>query len=249
MKRSIPLILVGLSAGFAATAAVDVSKLPAASTRKGLSYAKDIKPLFEASCTRCHGEERQRGGLRLDTLQGVLAGGENGKILVSGKGHESGLVQAVSQLDEETVMPSKRGGGRGGPGGPGGPGGGRGFGPGRFLGPGLFGVADSNHDGSPTSAEWKGTFNGWFTKWDEAKAGSVTEDQARDGLNTALPAPQFGGGGRQGGPGGPGGPGAGPGGGFGGGFGGGPGGGPQDKPFTPEEVGLVRAWVHQGAKP
>jgi hypothetical protein len=169
MKRSIPLILVGLSAGFAAMAAVDVSKLPAASTRKGLSYAKDIKPLFEASCTRCHGEERQRGGLRLDTLEAVLAGGENGKVLVSGKGHESGLVLAVSQLDEETAMPPKRGGGRGGPGGPGGPGGGRGFGPGNILSGQMVTQGDANADKKLSKDEFGKLADTWFTKLDTSR--------------------------------------------------------------------------------
>lgn len=321
MKSSLPFLLVGLSTSLVTLAAVDVAKLPAAATQKGLTFAKDIKPLFEASCTRCHGEERQRGGLRLDTLEGVLAGGENGKILVTGKGHESTLVHAISQLDEETAMPPRRGGGRGGQGGPGGqggqggpgggrgfgpgnmlsgqmmtqgdansdkklskqefgnladtwfakldtdkagkltqeqfserlstllpmpqrgggqggqggPGGGRGGGPGRFVGPGLFTAADTDKDGSLTATEWKGTFNSWFTKWDEAKAGVLGEEQVRDGLTAALPAPQFGGrGGRQGGQGGQGGPG---------------GGGQQNKPLTAAEVGLVRAWVDQGAKP
>lgn len=104
-------------------AEVDLSKLPAPSSRSGLTYAKDIKPLLEASCIRCHGEEKQKGDLRLDSLGALLKGGENGKVVVPGKSKESPLLIAVSQLDEETAMPPKRKGG--GPGGPGGPGGNR----------------------------------------------------------------------------------------------------------------------------
>jgi hypothetical protein len=102
---------------------LDVSKLPAASTQKGLTYAKDIRPLLESACFRCHGEEKQKGDLRLDSLQAVLKGGEEGKIVVPGKSQKSLLVAAVAQVNDDVAMPPKPKG-RGGPGGPP-PGGGR----------------------------------------------------------------------------------------------------------------------------
>lgn len=135
--RSILVVSSLLALASFGRAEVDVSKLPPASSRKGLTYAKDIKPLFEASCLGCHGEERQKGDLRLDSLEAVLKGGEDGKIVVVGKGAQSSLVAAISQLDEETAMPPKRKGGRGGPGGP--PPGGRPPGPGGPGGPGPGG--------------------------------------------------------------------------------------------------------------
>jgi outer membrane protein assembly factor BamB len=121
-----------------------------------------------------------------------------------------------------------------GPPGPGGPpqGGGRGgFGPGRFIGPGLFAAADADKDGSLTRAELKATFEKWFTDWDKEKAGFLTEDQLRDGLNAVLPRPDFGG------------PGGGPGGGRGRGGRGGPGGagGPGGSWSTPL---IVKAGDH-----
>src|SRR6476646_151813 len=92
---------------------IDTSKLPPAAKQKGVTYAKDIKPLFEASCFRCHGEERQKGGLRLDSLEAVMKGGEDGKVIVPGKSKDSLLVVAAAQIDDETAMPPKRGpGGR-----------------------------------------------------------------------------------------------------------------------------------------
>lgn len=98
-----------------------------------------------------------------------------------------------------------------------------GFGPAGFIGPGLFTTLDVDKDGALTRAELKEKFAGWFAEWDGAKSGSIDEAKLREGLNTALPRPNFGGRGR-GGPGGggggfaggpPGGPGGGPGGGFG----------------------------------
>src|SRR5881628_1526554 len=91
--------------------------------------------------------------------------------------------------------------------------------------PAFFSAADTDKDGSLTRAELKGTFAKWFGDWDSEKSGSLDENKLRDGLNAALPRPNFAGGGGGGGrgPGGPGGPEGG--GGFGGRGGGGGGGG------------------------
>src|ERR1043166_5691640 len=57
---------------------VDVSKLPPPSDKKGVTYDKDIKPIFEKSCFKCHGPDKQKSKLRLDSLAAVVKGGENG---------------------------------------------------------------------------------------------------------------------------------------------------------------------------
>ncbi len=49
------------------TTKVDTSKLPPASTKQGVTYAADMKPIFEKSCIKCHGSEKQKGKLRLDS--------------------------------------------------------------------------------------------------------------------------------------------------------------------------------------
>ncbi len=90
-----------------ATAEIDVSKLPPPSTKTGLTYEKDIKPLFEKSCFKCHGPEKQKGMLRLDSLEAVLKGGESGKIIEGKISAKSAVVIAVSGLDEDTSMPPK----------------------------------------------------------------------------------------------------------------------------------------------
>jgi hypothetical protein len=111
---------------------------------------------------------------------------------------------------------------------------------------GLFTAADTDKNGSITPTELRGTFEKWFAQWDSEKIGSLNEEQLSAGLRAALPQQNMGGFGGAGGPGG--------GGGFGGGRGqqggpgGGGGGGPAPKPLTPEQVGLVRAWIDQGAK-
>src|SRR2546423_13908443 len=122
MKNISPLIILALATtGWSvAAAAPDLSKLPPASDKQGVTYAKDIRPILEASCFRCHGGDKHRGDLHLDSLEGVLQGGEDGKVVMPGNSKESPLVLAVSRLDEEKAMPPKPREGRGGPGGRGG---------------------------------------------------------------------------------------------------------------------------------
>ena len=80
---------------------VDVSKLPPASDAKGLTYDKDIKPIFEKSCFKCHGTEKQKGKLRVDSLAATLKGGEDGKVVEPGNSAKSILVHNVSRIGSE----------------------------------------------------------------------------------------------------------------------------------------------------
>jgi hypothetical protein len=84
---------------------VDVTKLPPPSTKKDLTYSHDIKPLFEKSCFKCHGTEKQKGKLRLDSLEAIKKGGENGEVIIVGKSEKSSLVHAIAALDPDMTMP------------------------------------------------------------------------------------------------------------------------------------------------
>ena len=108
------------NSGKAPASNANLSKLPPAAETTNLTYNADIRPLFQASCMRCHGNGRVKGGLHLDTLNGVLAGGEDGKVVIAGDSKNSPLVIAVAQLNDDTAMPPKRGPGGGGQGGRGG---------------------------------------------------------------------------------------------------------------------------------
>lgn len=91
--------------GNLAAADLDPSKLPLASKQAGVTFDKDIKPLFEKSCFKCHGAEKQKGGFRADTLAAVLKGGDNAPNLVQGDSAKSSLVYAVARLNEDDAMP------------------------------------------------------------------------------------------------------------------------------------------------
>jgi hypothetical protein len=103
------VVLSLLSAQGAEKKAVDVTKIPPPSDKTGVTYATDIKPLFEKSCVKCHGAEKPKGRLRLDSLEGALKGGEDGKVVLPGDGAGSMLVQNVAHAgDPDDYMPPPR---------------------------------------------------------------------------------------------------------------------------------------------
>lgn len=85
---------------------VDVSKLPPAADKKGITFAQDIKPIFDTSCVKCHGPQKAKGKLRLDSLEGALKGGEDGKVIQPGDAAASVLLHNVAHLgDPDDYMP------------------------------------------------------------------------------------------------------------------------------------------------
>ena len=91
----------------AADKPVDVSKLPPAAKKAGVTFDKDIKPIFEKSCVKCHSGEKPKGKYTMESLQGVLKGGGDAadKVIVKGDSGKSILVHYVSDLVEEYEMP------------------------------------------------------------------------------------------------------------------------------------------------
>ena len=83
----------------------DLTKLPPAAKMTGITYDKDIRPMFEKSCFKCHGAEKQKGKLRLDSLEAALKGGENGPNVVAKDSAKSTLVHSVGRLVDDEAMP------------------------------------------------------------------------------------------------------------------------------------------------
>jgi hypothetical protein len=76
--------------------------------QREINFAKDIQPILERSCLRCHGPEKPKSGFRLDTREGALAGGDNGKDIVPGDSTNSPLIKIVAGTHEDIErMPPK----------------------------------------------------------------------------------------------------------------------------------------------
>jgi mono/diheme cytochrome c family protein len=72
-----------------------------------VDYAADIKPILVKHCISCHGAEKQKSGLRLDSLEFARHGGDSGPAIEPGKSDESLLIQAVTGAEGIAAMPPK----------------------------------------------------------------------------------------------------------------------------------------------
>jgi mono/diheme cytochrome c family protein len=83
----------------AASAAAAAEPNPASDATGVEFFEKRVRPLLAENCHRCHGPERQRGGLMLNSLAAILKGGDRGPAIVPGKPDQSRLIQAVRYTD------------------------------------------------------------------------------------------------------------------------------------------------------
>ncbi|HSU53547.1 MAG TPA: DUF1549 domain-containing protein, partial [Candidatus Dormibacteraeota bacterium] len=91
-----------------ASALAAQSSLPPPATRK-IDFVRDVQPLLTNACYDCHSGTKQKGGLRLDSKEAALKGGDSGPALVAGKSSESLLIQVIAGLKEDIArMPKKR---------------------------------------------------------------------------------------------------------------------------------------------
>lgn len=105
MRRLLPLLPI-LTLSAAALSPDQIAKLPPPATRP-VDFAKEIQPLFEASCVKCHAKGKTKGDFSLETRAGFLKGGETGAAAVPGKSAESYVVELVAALDPDNAMPIK----------------------------------------------------------------------------------------------------------------------------------------------
>jgi hypothetical protein len=97
--------LVLLSAGASRAAAQ-----PAGSDSAGLEFfEKKVRPVLVEHCYKCHSAQAKKvkGGLLLDSREGLLKGGDTGPALVPGKPEQSRLIEAIGYKNVDLQMPSK----------------------------------------------------------------------------------------------------------------------------------------------
>jgi len=71
-------------------------------------FVKEVRPILERSCIRCHGPEKQKSSYRLDIREIAIKGGDSGKAaIVPHNAKASALIRYVNGEDEEIFMPPK----------------------------------------------------------------------------------------------------------------------------------------------
>src|SRR5438094_4603017 len=71
-------------------------------------FENQVRPLLAEQCFKCHGPDKQRGDLRLDSRKAVLEGGQSGPVLEPGKPDKSRLIDAVNYRNGIEMPPKSR---------------------------------------------------------------------------------------------------------------------------------------------
>jgi mono/diheme cytochrome c family protein len=72
-----------------------------------VDFVRDVQPILAQNCFGCHGAGKHEGQLRWDNKEMALQGGERGPDIIPGRSAESRMIQLVSGLDPDLIMPQK----------------------------------------------------------------------------------------------------------------------------------------------
>jgi len=73
-----------------------------------VDFVRDVRPIFQKHCYECHGEKKQKSGLRLDIKSEAFKGGDNhSPDIIPGKAAGSPLIHFIITDDEDEIMPPK----------------------------------------------------------------------------------------------------------------------------------------------
>jgi mono/diheme cytochrome c family protein len=90
-----------------AVALIAFLQAPSGAQTPGSSYEEGLKPILAKSCSGCHTFGGHAGGLRLDSYESALKGGDRGPAVVPGEPQNSLLVKAVHYEDADLKMPPR----------------------------------------------------------------------------------------------------------------------------------------------
>ncbi|MBA3938358.1 MAG: c-type cytochrome [Planctomycetes bacterium] len=99
-----------VAAALLLSASADLAAAAAADPAKDQELFTKAWPIIETSCVGCHGPDKQKGKLRLDTRDAWMAGGRDGKVVTVGKPESSLLIECIKYQakKEDQNMPPKR---------------------------------------------------------------------------------------------------------------------------------------------
>ncbi len=84
-------------------AALAVRSLAAPAEVAPVSFTKEIKPILEAQCVKCHGSAMQMAKLDLSTRAAAIKGGERGPSIVPGNGAQSPFYKRIAGIDKPAM--------------------------------------------------------------------------------------------------------------------------------------------------
>ena len=92
---------------FLLVAAIAMMTVPCSADERSDFFETQIRPLLVNECSQCHGTKKQRGNLRIDSLSGLLDGGDSGPAIDRGRPDASLLLRAVRRDGDLAMPPDK----------------------------------------------------------------------------------------------------------------------------------------------
>jgi Protein of unknown function (DUF1553)/Protein of unknown function (DUF1549)/Planctomycete cytochrome C len=71
-------------------------------------FESKVRPVLAERCFRCHGPEKQKAGLRLDSREAMLKGSESGPVIVPGQPEKSLVIKAIQQQGDLKMPPDEK---------------------------------------------------------------------------------------------------------------------------------------------
>lgn len=102
MSKTVPFSFLVSACVLAALAALAVH------AQDPVDFQSEVLPILESKCVGCHGPDDHFNNLRLDSKEGILKGGKNGKVVVAGEPEKSPMyVRTSLPPDDLDVMPAE----------------------------------------------------------------------------------------------------------------------------------------------
>src|SRR3989442_1626333 len=78
------------------------------SAAEKVDFVKDIQPILQQTCVKCHGPEKQKGKLRLDSKEATFKGGKDGLVITPGDADKSELYRRITlPKGNDDIMPNE----------------------------------------------------------------------------------------------------------------------------------------------
>lgn len=108
------MISSNLRSGLAAIALTGLTSMtfaeesvPGADAQPKINFEDHIKPIFRQHCVNCHNQSEAKGGLALDSVSAIMAGGGSGEIVYDGDAEGSRLWQLIAHEDTPIMPPGQ----------------------------------------------------------------------------------------------------------------------------------------------
>ena len=87
---------------------VVLTLLASSSLAAAVDFVREVRPILQKHCYSCHGEKKQKSGLRLDIKAEAFKGGDkHSPDIISGKAKDSPLIHFITTDDDDELMPPK----------------------------------------------------------------------------------------------------------------------------------------------